>query len=114
MKQGLIKALETICPDEVYLQGTVNKDEGYPDEFITIWTNYIDDNAHYNNDVTSFVASYSVIFYSNNPERVASVPATIRSVLKKLGFIPQGKGNDIASDEPTHTGWAMDFLYREN
>ena len=32
---------------------------------------------------------------------------------KKAGFIPQGKGQDILSDEPTHTGWAMDFIYKE-
>lgn len=114
MKQLLIQTLETLLPNNVYLQGTLNPDDAYPDEFITFFTDYTDDISHYDNSVVSVVWSFSVIFYSNNPERVASVPAMIRTALKNVGFIPQGKGKDILSDEPTHTGWAMDFLYREN
>lgn len=84
MKQLLIQTLETICPDKVFLQGTLNPNEAYPDEFITFWTDYTDDNAHYDNSVKSVDWNFSVIFYSNNPDRVASVPALIRSALKML------------------------------
>lgn len=114
MKQLLIQTLETICPDKVFLQGTLNPNEAYPDEFITFWTDYTDDNAHYDNSVKSVDWNFSVIFYSNNPDRVASVPALIRSALKNAGFIPQGKGNDVLSDVQTHTGWAMGFIIIEN
>lgn len=113
MKQTLIQTLNTFCPNKVFLQGTLNPNESYPDEFITFWTNYTDDNAHYDNDLKSIDWNFSVIFYSNNPDRVASVPALIRTALKNAGFIPQGKGNDIPSDVQTHTGWAMTFLYKE-
>lgn len=113
MKQLLIQILETICPNKVFLQGTLNPNEAYPDEFITFWTDYTDDNAHYDNSVTSVDWNFSVIFYSNNPDRVASVPDSIRAALKNAGFIPQGKGNDVLSDVSTHTGWAMDYIKTE-
>lgn len=113
MKSLLIQILETICPNKVFLQGTLNPDVAYPDEFITFWTNYTDDNAHYDNSVESVDWNFSVIFYSNNPDRVASVPAVISAALKTAGFIPQGKGNDVLSDVPTHTGWAMEFIFIE-
>lgn len=114
MKQLLIEVLEGICPNNVYLQGTLSEDEAYPSEFITFWTNYTDDNSHYDNDVDSVDWQFSVIFYSNDPANVGTVPGTIRTKLKAAGFIPQGKGFDVPSDVPTHTGWAMDFIITEN
>lgn len=114
MKSTLIQALETICPNNVYLQGTLNSEEAYPEEFITFWTNYTDDNTHYDNSVHSIDWNFSVMFYSTDPAKVNSVPNTIISTLKALGFIPQGKGNDLITDKPTHTGWALEFIYTEN
>lgn len=113
MKQTLINVLETICPNNVYLQGTLAEDEPYPESFITFWTNDTADHAHYDNDVNSYDWRFNVIYYSSDPAKVATVPETIRGLLKAAGFIPQGKGFDIPSDEPTHTGWTMDFIKAE-
>lgn len=112
MKKKLISILETFGYP-VFLQGSLNSDEKYPDSFITFWTDYTSDNAHYDDDVHSVVWSFSVIFYSSNPTLVNTKPDKIRAALKSAGFIPQGKGQDIPSDEPTHTGWAMDYLFNE-
>lgn len=111
MKDLLINTLETICPNNVYLQGTLT--EAYPDNFITFWTSYTDDGSHYNNDVCSVNWNFDVIFYSNDPSLIASIPPQIIAALKQVGFIPQGKGYDIPSDEPSHTGWAMEFVISE-
>lgn len=113
MKQLLIQTLETICPNKVFLQGTLNSDEVYPDNFITFFVDATSDISHYNNDVNAIEWAVSVMYYSNDPDKVATVPNTIRTALKQVGFIPQGKGYDLPSDVQTHTGWAMDFLYRE-
>lgn len=113
IKQLLIDLLEQFCPDNVYLQGTLNSDEKYPDTFITFWTNYTDDNSHYDNSVNSVDWDFSVIFYSMDPQLVSSKPNEIIDAARKQGFIPQGKGNDVPSDYPTHTGWAMDFIFTE-
>lgn len=112
MKDTLITLLQAICPN-VYLQGTLSDDGAYPENFITIWVNDAPDNAHYDNDVHSIDWYFSIIYYSSNPSNVNTVPAQIRAALKSAGFIPQGRGNDIPSDVPTHTGWAMDYIYTE-
>ena len=112
MKQKLLNALSAFGYP-VFLQGTFNPDEKYPATFITFFTDSTDSNGHFDNKTNSVDWAFSVILYSNNPEVVNTKPNEIRAALKAAGFIPQGKGNDIMSDEPTHTGWAMDFVITE-
>lgn len=108
MKQALINELNKFG-FPVFLQGSLNEDDVYPDSFITFWTDDVTDEAHYDDETTARVWDFSVIFYSNDPALVNSKPEEIRKSLKSAGFIPQGKGRDIPSDENSHTGWAMDF-----
>lgn len=113
MKTAFINVMETICPNNVFLQGTIAADEAYPDDFITVWTNYTDDHSHFDNEVISWDWNFTAIFYSSDPAKVGTVPEQIRTAAKAAGFIPQGKGNDIPSDRPTHTGWTMEFIKTE-
>lgn len=112
MKSSLIQVLETVCPN-VYLQGTLAENAEYPESFITFWTDYTDDASFYDNNPHNEIWNFSVIFYSSDPQLVDTKPALIRAALKQAGFIPQGKGQDIPSDRQSHTGWAMDFVYKE-
>lgn len=112
MKLKLLNTLSTFGYP-VFLQGTLNPEEAYPKTFITFFVDSTDDNGHFENKTNSVDWSFSVILYSDNPEIVNNKPNEIRAALKAAGFIPQGKGNDIMSDEPTHTGWAMDFVITE-
>lgn len=112
MKQKLITALQSFGYP-VYLQGTINPEETYPNTFITFFTDITENGTHYDNKTNSVHWSFSVILYSNDPVTVNTKPDEIRAALKAAGFIPQGKGNDVLSDEPTHTGWAMDFIITE-
>lgn len=114
MKQELITALETICPGNVFLQGTIPESQTYPDSFITFWTNSSSDDAFMDDEETRVVWSYGVFYYSNDPATIPVKAAAIRSALKAAGFIPQGRGYDIPSDVETHTGWAMEFIIAEN
>lgn len=110
MKQKLIDVLEKHCPNNVYLQGSMNAEEDYPDEFITFFVVQTNDLAHYDNAVLSVGWQFAVIYYSNDPTKVNTKPFQIAADLKAAGFIQHGKGSDILSDEQTHTGWAMDFV----
>lgn len=116
MKLKLIDAL-TACGfiqgETLFLQGTINPDAAYPETFVTFWTDYTADSAHYENRTDSVEWHFTVILYSSNATTVNTKPAEIRAKMKEAGFLPQGKGNDIPSDEKTHTGWAMEFLYNE-
>ncbi len=106
-KFGFIEG-ETLC-----LQGTLNPDESYPESFVTFWTDYTDDNAHFDNKTQSVDWSFSVIFYSSDAAAVNTKPFEIMEALREAGFIPQGKGQDIMSDEPSHTGWVIEYIYTE-
>lgn len=112
MKTLLIETLESLGYP-VYLQGGMAADEPYPDHFFTIWTDNSESAAHYDNDSTATEWSFQVMFYSVSPAIVATEAERSRATLKAAGFIPQGKGHDLISDEPTHTGWANDYLFRE-
>ena len=110
MKQKLIDILEKHCPNNVYLQGTMNPEEAYPAEFVTFWTPSTDDAAHFDNATVAVNWTFYVIYYSSDPNQVNTKPFAIAADLKAAGFVQLGRGSDILSDEPTHTGWAMDFL----
>ena len=113
MKTELIKILEEFCPDNVYLQGTLNPDAEYPAKFITFFTTDSEFDAFYDNDANRIDWRVSVIFYSSDPAEVENVPPLIIKALKAEGFVPINAGIDVISDTPTHTGWAMDFYYPE-
>lgn len=113
MKEKLIATLEA-AGYPVYLQGTLLENEPYPDNFITFWTADSSSAADFDNESAATAWSYQIINYGTNPANVATIAKELRSLLKAAGFIPQGKGRDIPSDEPTHTGWACDYLYLEN
>lgn len=109
MKDLLIQLLETFG-FPVRLQGSLGENEKYPDSFFTFWNNETFDGDHYDNDAIYFVWDFDVNFYSTNPALVNSQLLEVRTLLKRNGFIVQGKGYDVASDEPTHTGRGINVL----
>ena len=112
MKDFLISLLETFGYP-VRLQGSLAKDEKYPESFFTFWVNDTSDSAHYDNDAIGFVWDFDINFYSSDPALVNSMMPEVRSLLKSSGFIMSGKGYDVASDEPTHTGQGINALIIE-
>lgn len=114
MKDLLISILNTFCPNNVFLQGTLNADEEYPQKFCTFFVTDSPFGAFYDDDSHRTNWYISVMFYSDNPAEVQSIPPQIRSALKSAGFIPQNAGVDIISDVQTHTGCAMDYIYPQN
>ncbi|MCR5652229.1 MAG: hypothetical protein K6F88_00345 [Ruminococcus sp.] len=112
MKEKLLELLSTFGY-EIFLQGSLNKEKPYPDTFFTFWNNNTVDGNHYDNDAISYVWSFTVNFYSTDPELTNSVLLQARTLLKQNDWIVDGKGYDVPVDEPTHTGRAIDVLYLE-
>ena len=112
MTDNLISLLETFGY-EVHLQGSLLKDEPYPASFFTFWNNDTSDGNHYDNNAISCVWDYSVYFYSTDPDLIYTVLDNVKTLLKQNGWIVSGKGYDVPTDEPTHTGRAIDALYLE-
>lgn len=113
MKELLISLLESFG-FPVFLQGSLEENEPYPQSFFTFWNNDSYDNNHYDNNPVSYTWSFDVNFYSVDPELVNTMLLNAKTLLKQNGFIITGKGYDVASDEPTHTGRGMNALIIEN
>ena len=103
MKSELITLLETL-KYPVYLQGSINSLEEYPESFFTFWNFETPESAFYDNDAGRAVWGFWVYFYSTDPTLVETQPEAARKLLKANGWILQGKANDISVDKPTHTG----------
>lgn len=97
---------------EVFLQGTYSGDD-YPDNFITYICNDSPDGDHYDDEPQNWIWNFTVIFYSRNPYLLETAPDAIRARLKAAGFIPQGKGLNVFSDDPNVSGWSTDYLFKE-
>lgn len=113
MEDLLIETLTKAFGFPVLLQGSLGADEKYPDTFFTFWCSDCSDAQHYDNQTTNYVWDYDLNCYSTDPLTVTETIRKAVAVLKKVGFITRGKGHDIASDEPTHTGKGITILYLE-
>lgn len=103
MKSELIKLLESFG-FPVFLQGSLNSADDYPDSFFTFWNFETPEAAFYNNDANRAVWGFWVYFYSTDPHAVETVPENARQLMKQNGWIPQGKPQDVQTDVVTHTG----------
>lgn len=112
MKDELLEALEDL-EIPIILQGSIAADEAYPDTFITFRTLSSNTAKSFDNDEVLTTYEINTCVFSRDPLIVASVTADARAALKKAGFIPQGKGYDLISDEPDFSGYATDYYYLE-
>ena len=110
MREALYELL-TSFGFPVFLQGTLAKDDPYPDSFFTFWNDSTNDLTHYNNDAIAFVWAFTVYFYSNDPELVNTMMESVRSLLKSNSWNMTGVGYDVPSDEQSHTGRALEVFY---
>lgn len=110
MKQELIDLLETFGYP-VFLQGSLNSVDEYPESFFTFWNFETPEDSFYDNDATKAVWGFWVYFYSTDPDLVETIPEQARRLLKQNDWILQGKAHDITVDTPSHTG-AFITVYR--
>lgn len=94
-------------------QGSLSPREGYPAEFFTFWNNETESLAEYDNLPHATAWSYDVNFYGTDPARVMSVSLSAADLLRNNGWIIDGKGYDVPSDEITHTGRGFTAIFRE-
>jgi hypothetical protein len=92
-------------------QGSFLEKEPYPDHFFTFWNDSSDGSAFYDNDENAITYTYSVNFYSVDPERTYAILRETKKLLRKNGFEAWGDAYDIASDEQTHTGRGFTVSY---
>ena len=113
MKSDLIALLQTLGYP-VFLQGSLNANEAYPESFFTFWNFETPEAAFYDDFAGRAVWGFWVYFYSTNPLLVETEPEKARKLLKSNNWILQGKANDIDVDRPTHTGAFFTIYKYEN
>lgn len=113
VKQLLISTLSDNFHLPVYLQGSLSRDDEYPSAFFTFWNNETVDFSFYNNNNSEVIWLFDVNYYSDDPDSVNSVLLQAKRLLKSVGFIPDGSGHDVLSDEPTHTGRGLSLRFIE-
>ena len=113
MDELLINTLQEAYGYPVRLQGSFRADEVYPNHFFTFWNNSSDGESFYDNNEGAIIWDYDLNFYSNNPQLVNTMLIEAKVLLKSKGFIVNGAGHDVASDEPTHTGRGITVIYRQ-
>ncbi len=108
----LITALNPLVDSKVYRQGSFSESDKYPNIFITFWENESSDQSHYDNNVTlGYKHSFDVNVYGSDADEVYGTLENVIEVLKNNGFIIDGKGFDVPSDEPNFIGRHIDVLY---
>lgn len=112
VKELLISVLESFGYP-VFLQGSLAEDEAYPESFFTFFNNDSYDAMFYDNSEYETLYDFDLNFYSIDPELVNSILLEAKKALKKQGFVIDGAGYDVASDEPTHTGRGINLTYIE-
>ena len=110
MEDLLIEILQ-VFNYPIFRQGSLSKDEQYPEHFFTFWNNSADGEGFYDGLETRTIWDYDLNFYSVDPNQTYSKLLEAKKILKEAGFIITGNGYDVASDEATHTGRGMNVLY---
>lgn len=90
-----------------WLMHTMPASEPYPESFFTFMVTEAPFEAFYDNQPHSIVWGFAIGFYSSDPALMESVPLELARRLRAAGWVVPDAGEDVPSDEPTHTGWRM-------
>ena len=113
VKLLLINTLDDAFHYPVIQPGSLSTEDAYPSSFFTFWNNSTTDDAFFDNTETETIWDFDLNFYSVDPVLVNTVLLQAKQILKAVGFIPDGSGYDVLSDEHTHTGRGINLLYIE-
>ncbi|MFQ9923787.1 MAG: hypothetical protein ACLRVU_09745 [Beduini sp.] len=112
VKEKLIAVLETYGYP-VILQGSLQQDQPYPEHFFSFYNNNTYSTTFYSNFEKAILWDFDVNFYSVDPSKTNAMLIEAKQKLKTNGFIIDGAGHDLISDEPSHTGRGITVLYVE-
>lgn len=76
----------------------------YPSSFFTYLCESAPFAEFYDNEARAIVWTYAIGFYSDDPHVVNDEMNDFIKSLLSAGWIVDGAGEDVESDEPTHTG----------
>lgn len=87
-----------------WLMGQMPADEKYPHSFFAYLCESAPHGEYYDNKPCSTIWTFGIGFYSDDPFLVESETNDLVERLLSAGWVVDGSGEDVQSDEPTHTG----------
>lgn len=113
MKAQLIELLESFGYP-VFLQGSLNSVDAYPDTFFTFWNFENPESEFYDDHAGRCIWGFWIYFYSVDPVLVETISEQARQLLRANNWIVGGKPTDISVSKPTHTGAMFTAYIFEN
>lgn len=92
----------------VFMQGSMSQDTEYPETFLTYFFPTTQDEHFADNETKLKSVVVEVAIYSVDLSLIDEYAEKIKEKLKELGY-GFVVGGDVASDEPTHTGYMQRF-----
>lgn len=87
-----------------WLMNQMPENVTYPHSFFTYRCEDAPYGEYYDNRPRSTIWTFGIAFYSDDPFLVGSETKELIERLAAAGWIIDGDGDDVPSDEPTHTG----------
>lgn len=94
-----------------YRQGSYGGNE---ESYFTFWNIRTPEKQFYDNAPHGAEWKWAVYFYTRKPQEVYTKVDELSIILKEKGFIVDGRGFDIPSDEPGYIGRYITATYVEH
>lgn len=95
-------------------QGSYEENETLPDSFFTYWNYDTPEDGYFDNKANRAIWIWQIYFYTNDGNLIYSKLQEFIALAKQEGFIVDGKGNDIQSNEPGYFGRMVQISFIEN
>jgi len=110
---SILEGLELEQDFDVVLQGTLDPEDGYPDNFFSYWNWETPRDGYYNNKHTKVYWGFQIIAYSSDRNFLNKMTKRAIEELEKNEFITDSDGEDIASNIKSHTGKMIEVYFIE-
>ena len=95
----------------IYVQGSLNEEEIEEKEFCTYWLEQIEE-QHKDNTAVMARWLFDFNFYSTNLNYGSTFDYLLQE-LKKVGFVPVGRGGSVVSNNKRFKGRSVQIRYKE-
>lgn len=95
-------------------QGSYAPLQKYPKSFFTFWNADTPEGGFYDDESHKAIWLWYVYFYTSDPNLIYSKMDEFIALAKQNGFIVEGRGNDIQSDQPNYFGRVVRIRFIEN
>lgn len=110
---SILEGLELEQGFDVILQGTLDPEEGYPDNFFTYWNWETPRDGYYNNKHSKVYWGFQIIAYSTDRSFLNEMLKKAIEKLEENNFIINSDGEDVASNLQSHTGKMIEVYFIE-